>query len=113
MSYHWRWGVFLEPVPSGGSTYLGWLVAGLETTVALSFLSWVIALAVGSVMGVLRTVPSRPLRAIATVYVEVFRNVPLLVQLFIWYFVVPELLPARLGGWLKGLHPFTQQFLGA
>jgi glutamate/aspartate transport system permease protein len=113
MSYHWRWGVFLEPVPSGGSTYLGWMLAGLETTVALSFLSWVIALAVGSVMGVLRTVPSRPLRAIATVYVEVFRNVPLLVQLFIWYFVVPELVPVRLGNWLKAQHPFTQQFVAA
>jgi glutamate/aspartate transport system permease protein len=113
MAYHWRWGVFLEPVPSGGSTYLGWMLAGLETTVALSLTSWVVALAVGSLMGVLRTVPSRALRALAALYVEVFRNVPLLVQLFIWYFVVPEIVPARIGNWVKALHPFTQQFFAA
>jgi glutamate/aspartate transport system permease protein len=113
VAYHWRWEVFLQPVPSGGATYLDWMVAGLETTAAVSFTAWLIALAVGTVMGVLRTVPSRFLRGIATVYVEVFRNVPLLVQLFIWYFVVPEIMPARLGIWMKNLHPFVQQFIAA
>ena len=111
MAYHWRWEVFLEPVPSGGATYLDWMIAGLETTVAVSLGSWLIALAVGSVMGVLRTVPNRLLYGIATLYVEVFRNVPLLVQLFIWYFVAPELLPQSIGQWVKGLNPFLQQFL--
>jgi len=113
MSYHWRWGVFFEPVPSGGATYLGWIVTGLRITAELSLSSWLIALVVGSLMGVLRTVPSRVLRGIATVYVEVFRNIPLLVQLFIWYFVVPELVPLRLGLWFKQLDPFLQQFLAA
>ena len=113
MSYQWRWGVFLDPVPSGGATYLGWMLAGLRTTVQLSLTAWLIALVVGSLMGVLRTVPSRWLRGIATVYVEVFRNVPLLVQLFIWYFVVPELLPVSVGTAVKQLHPFLQQFLAA
>jgi glutamate/aspartate transport system permease protein len=113
MSYHWRWGVFLDPVPSGGATYLGWMLAGLQTTVQLSLTAWLIALVVGSLMGVLRTVPSRWLRGIAAVYVEVFRNVPLLVQLFIWYFVVPELLPDSIGTAVKELHPFLQQFLAA
>ncbi len=113
MSYHWRWGVFLEPVPSGGATYLGWMLAGLQTTVQLSLTAWLIALVVGSLMGVLRTVPNRWLYGIAAAYVEVFRNIPLLVQLFIWYFVVPELLPARAGNAVKQLHPFLQQFLAA
>ena len=113
MPYQWRWEVFLEPVPGGGSTYLGWLAAGLATTVALSLAAWLVALAVGSVMGVLRTVPSRALRAVGAGYVELFRNVPLLVQLFLWYFVVPEVVPAGLGAWMKGLHPFAQQFLAA
>jgi len=113
VAYHWRWEVSLQPVPSGGATYLDWMVAGLETTAAVSFTAWLIALAVGTVMGVLRTVPSRFLRAIATVYVEVFRNVPLLVQLFIWYFVIPEIVPARLGTWMKNMHPFVQQFFAA
>jgi len=113
MGYHWRWGVFLDPVPSGGGTYLGWMIAGLETTVALSLTSWLIALVVGSIMGVLRTVPSRLLRGIATVYVEVFRNVPLLVQLFLWYFVAPELMPVGIGNAMKQANPFVQQFLAA
>ena len=113
MSYQWRWGVFLDPVPSSGATYLGWMLTGLQTTVQLSLTAWLIALVVGSLMGVLRTVPSRWLRGIATVYVEVFRNVPLLVQLFIWYFVVPELLPVSVGTAVKQLHPFLQQFLAA
>src|ERR671931_441769 len=111
MSYHWRWGVFLEPTPSGATTYLGWMLAGVHATAAPALTSWLVALAVGTAMGVSRTVPGRLLRAIGAAYVEVFRNVPLLVQLFIWYFVVPDIVPARLGSWLKGLHPFTQQFL--
>jgi glutamate/aspartate transport system permease protein len=113
MSYNWRWGVFLDPVPSGGGNYLGWLNDGLRLTATLSISSWILASLVGSLMGVLRTVPNRGLRGIATVYVEVFRNIPLLVQLFIWYFVIPELVPASLGNWFKGLHPLFQQFLSA
>jgi glutamate/aspartate transport system permease protein len=113
MAYRWRWEVFLDRAPSGDATYLGWMIAGLETTVALSLSSWAIALAFGSLMGVLRTAPSRLLSAVATAYVEVFRNVPLLVQLFIWYFVAPELVPAATGSWFKQLHPFLQQFLAA
>jgi glutamate/aspartate transport system permease protein len=113
MAYNWRWEVFLQPVPTGEDTYLGWLISGLRTTVMLSLGAWIIALAVGSGMGVLRTVPNRVLYAIATLYVEVFRNIPLLVQLFIWYFVAPDLLPERAGLWVKGLHPFVQQFLAA
>ncbi|HZA51764.1 MAG TPA: amino acid ABC transporter permease [Myxococcaceae bacterium] len=113
MAYNWRWEVFLEPVPTGEDTYLGWLIAGLRTTVMVASGAWIIALAVGSVMGVLRTVPNRILYGIATVYVEVFRNIPLLVQLFIWYFVVPDLMPERAGLWVKGLNPFLQLFFAA
>lgn len=111
--YSWRWGVFLDPVPSGGGTYLGWIAQGLATTVALSLAAWCLALAVGTAAGVSRTVPSRALRALAAAYVEGFRNVPLLVQLFLWYFVVPDILPARLGTAIKQAHPFAQQFLAA
>jgi glutamate/aspartate transport system permease protein len=113
MAYNWRWGVFFDPTPSGGETYLGWILTGLQMTAALSLSSWVIAFLFGSLMGVLRTVPSRLLSGIATVYVEVFRNVPLLVQLFIWYFVIPELVPVSLGNWFKQLHPLLQQFVAA
>src|SRR5215831_5789798 len=113
MPYHWRWEVFLEPAPAGGTTYLGWMLAGLRMTVGLSLASWLLAFGLGSVMGVLRTVPNRLLSALAAAYVEVFRNVPLLVQLFLWYFVAPELVPIRAGTWFKQLAPNTQLFLSA
>jgi glutamate/aspartate transport system permease protein len=113
VAYHWRWGVFLEPVPSGGATYLDWIVAGLEVTAAVSFTAWLFALAIGSVMGVLRTVPNRLLNFIGAAYVEMFRNVPLLVQLFVWYYVVPEIAPTALGNWMKQMNPFVQGFFAA
>ncbi len=113
MAYGWRWEVFLDRAPYGDATYLGWLGAGLGVTVALSLASWAIALALGTAVGVLRTGPSRALAALAAAYVELFRNVPLLVQLFLWYFVAPELVPAGAGAWFKGLHPVAQQLAAA
>lgn len=113
MSYHWNWAVFLSPAPSGDTTYLGWMLSGLKMTVTLSLSAWVMALILGSLMGVLRTVPNRWLSGIATAYVELFRNIPLLVQLFIWYFVLPELLPTGLGNAFKQTDPAFQQFFSA
>jgi glutamate/aspartate transport system permease protein len=95
------WKVFFEQAPSGGMTYLGWLGSGLLWTLAVSILAWVIAFTLGSVIGILRTTPLRLPRAVATVYVEIFRNIPLLVQMFLWYFVMPEVVPRALGDWLK------------
>lgn len=113
MSYHWNWGVFLSPTPTGDATYLDWLLVGLQWTLLLSLGAWVMALLLGTLLGVLRTVPNRWLAGAAAVYVEVFRNVPLLVQLFIWYFVLPELLPTPWGDALKQTDPLAQQFLAA
>jgi glutamate/aspartate transport system permease protein len=113
VNYHWNWEILLSAVPTGETTYLGWMVSGLQLTLALSLSAWCMALAIGTLMGVLRTVPHRGLPGIAAVYVEVFRNIPLLVQLFIWYFVLPELLPAALGDAVKQTHPAVQQFIAA
>jgi glutamate/aspartate transport system permease protein len=113
VGYHWNWGVFLSPTADGQTTYLGWLLAGLEWTVVLSLSAWLVALLLGTLFGVLRTVPGRWLSALGAAYVEVFRNVPLLVQLFSWYFVLPELLPATLGNAIKQMDPLLQQFLSA
>lgn len=112
--YHWRWAVFFEQPPGGGgATYLDWLLAGLRLTAGVSLSAWVIALVWGAAMGVLRTYPNRILYGISTAYVELFRNVPLLVQLFIWYIVIPELVPTSLGTWFKQLNPLLQQLLAA
>jgi glutamate/aspartate transport system permease protein len=112
MAYAWHWEIFLQPA-AAGETYLDWMLAGLQTTIALSLLAWAMALFFGAVVGVLRTVPNRWLSGLATAYVEAFRNVPLLVQLFSWYFVLPELLPAAWGNAYKQMNPFLQQFLAA
>jgi His/Glu/Gln/Arg/opine family amino acid ABC transporter permease subunit len=77
-----------------------WLLQGLVTTLEISALAWLLAAALGILSGALRTVPWRPLRAAATCYVEFFRNVPLLVWMFFWYFGVPPLLPAGFRDWL-------------
>ncbi len=113
MGYHWNWSVFLSPTADGETTYLGWLLQGLEWTLALSLSAWFTALLLGTVFGVLRTVPNRFLAAIGAAYVEFFRNVPLLVQLFSWYFVLPEVLPRAWGDAVKQSDPLIQQFLAA
>ena len=113
MAYNWNWQIFLQPSATGEGSYIDWLLQGLQWTLMLSLSSWVIALLVGSLVGVLRTVPNRWLSGLATCYVEVFRNIPLLVQLFIWYFVLPELLPVAWGNAFKQMNPLAQQFLAA
>lgn len=113
-AYNWNWKVFLQLAPGGGgATYLDWLLYGLRLTAMLSLSSWIIASIVGALMGVFRTVPNRILYWIATAYVEVFRNIPLLVQLFIWYFVIPDVVPTALGDWYKQLNPLVAQFVAA
>ncbi len=79
-----------------------WLLSGLITTLELSALAWLLAVVLGIVSGALRTVKFRPLRALATFYVEFFRNVPLLVWMFFWYFAVPPLLSGAAQEWLFG-----------
>ncbi|HOI53392.1 MAG TPA: ABC transporter permease subunit, partial [Azonexus sp.] len=113
MNYQWNWHVFLQPTAAGDDIYLGWMLSGLQMTLMLSLSAWLIALLLGAVMGVLRTVPNKALSGLATAYVELFRNIPLLVQLFIWYFVLPELLPTSIGDAYKQSHPVFQQFLAA
>jgi glutamate/aspartate transport system permease protein len=112
MNYNWDWGVFFKSTGIGDEIYLDWYLTGLGWTIAVALTAWLLALALGLVLGVLRTVPNRWLSAIGTGYVELFRNVPLLVQLFIWYFLVPDLLPQPLQDWFKlGLAPETSAFV--
>ncbi|MBI3013966.1 MAG: amino acid ABC transporter permease [Candidatus Tectomicrobia bacterium] len=76
------------------------MVQGVAATLKLSGLAWLQALVIGLLVGALRTLPWRFLRAIGTVYVEFFRNIPLLVHLFFWYFAAPEVLPQAFREWL-------------
>ena len=103
-SYNWNWGVLVT------QPYLGWLLEGLATTIMLALSAWVIALALGAVIGLARTLPSPPLRWLATAYVDLFRNIPVLVQMFLWFFVLPEVVPQQMGHWLKRDLPYPEFF---
>ena len=76
--------------------------------------AWAVAFILGSTVGIARTLPSRTAEQLGNAYIELFRNIPLLVQLFIWFYVVPELLPHAWGTWIKQLDqgPFYTAVLG-
>ena len=89
----WDWKVFLNDDGSG-RTYLQWMFDAWGWTLAVAGASWVVAMVVGALFGTLRTLPNSPwLTRLANAWVELFRNIPLLVQVFIWYFVVPKIFP--------------------
>jgi glutamate/aspartate transport system permease protein len=100
----WDWQVFCkntidgEVMPrcfgSGGDiTYLDWMLSAWGWTLSVALLALAVALGVGSLMGILRTTPSKWLVGIGNVWTELFRNIPLLVQIFLWYHVLPALVP--------------------
>lgn len=95
MNYNWNWSVLFE------EQYMQWLISGFGWTISVALCAWVVAMAIGCLVGVGRTVPNRTIRLLCTSYVELFRNIPLLVQMFIWYFAVPEIVPDDLGRWMK------------
>ncbi|HLR78792.1 MAG TPA: amino acid ABC transporter permease [Burkholderiaceae bacterium] len=112
MNYFWNWSIFFETSPYG-NLYIFTLLNGLVWTVFTAALSWILALVVGTIVGVARTTDVRWARWLGTAYVELFRNIPLLVQMFLWYFIVPELLPVTLGTALKQIPPPWGIFLPA
>ncbi len=90
----WDWKIFLAD-DGGGRTYLQWMFDAWGWTLAVAGASWVVAMVVGALVGTLRTLPNSPwLVRLANAWVELFRNIPLLVQIFIWYFVAPKIFPA-------------------
>ena len=84
------WSFFLRDT-GGGETYLHWMMTAWGWTLSVAVLALVVALLVGSLMGILRTTPSKLLVAIGNTWTELFRNVPLLVQIFLWYHVIPSI----------------------
>jgi len=113
MNYNWQWSIFVAAEPGGTGTYLKYLVVGLGWTLATALAAWAIALAIGSVVGTLRTTPYKWVVRLGDAYVEIFRNVPLIVQMFLWFFVVPELLPKGLGDAIKQMPPPWGSYLPA
>jgi len=101
----WDWGVFLQD-DGGGRTYLEWIFEAWGWTLSVAAAAWVVAMVFGLGVGVLRTLPNSPwLSRLAYAWVELFRNIPLLVQIFLWYFVLPKLIPPmqQFPGFLLGV----------
>jgi glutamate/aspartate transport system permease protein len=101
MNYTWNWGIFLEASPDGTGSYLSTLFLGARWTLAASLTAWAAALVLGVVVGTLTTLPRHRWAMLGDAYIEFFRNIPLLVQMFLWFFVVPEILPEAIGTWMK------------
>lgn len=88
MGQTWDWQVFLRD-DGGGRTYLEWMMSAWGWTLSVALLALVVALVVGSLVGILRTVPHKGLALFGEAWTELFRNIPLLVQIFLWYHVIP------------------------
>jgi glutamate/aspartate transport system permease protein len=112
LNYNWHWKVLLETEPGGTGSYLHYLLVGLGWTLATALAAWVIALAIGALVGTLRTTPVKWVVRAGSLYVEIFRNIPLIVQMFLWFFVVPEFLPRNLSLWVKQEMP-AKEFVTA
>jgi polar amino acid transport system permease protein len=95
LNYKFDWSI----ITSG--QYFDWLISGLFTTLKLSVISIVMAFILGLVVAVMRMSHNRPIRWIAHAYLEFFRNTPLLVQIFFWYFGSYKLLPTVVNDWLN------------
>jgi glutamate/aspartate transport system permease protein len=105
---NWDWQVFCkdtiegEVIPrcfgSGGDiTYLDWMLSAWGWTISVSLLSLAVALVFGSLIGILRTTPNRGLVLLGNAWTELFRNIPLLVQIVLWYHVIPAIFPVLQG----------------
>jgi glutamate/aspartate transport system permease protein len=114
----WDWQVFCKETTSGDVlpscfgkggdiTYLNWIFSAWGWTLSVAVLALIVALAVGSLMGILRTTPNKWLVLIGNAWTELFRNIPLLVQIFLWYHVLPSIFPV-----LRGLPSFLLVVVG-
>jgi glutamate/aspartate transport system permease protein len=91
----------------GDLTYVQWLLQAWGWTLLVALVALVIALALGLVIGVMRTLPNKGVAFFGEAWTELFRNIPIVVQLLVWYHVVPELIPA-----LKGVHEVVLACIG-
>lgn len=107
-----NWTLFFEPTPYGDGIYLNWLLDGVFVTLSLAATAWIIAFVLGSLVGIMRTLKNKYVQMVATTYVEIFRNIPLLIQMSLWYLFVPELLSGSVKIWyIQDLDPQIACFI--
>ena len=91
----------------GDLTYLQWLLQAWGWTLVVALVALAIALVLGLVIGVMRTLPNKAVVAFGEAWTELFRNIPILIQLLIWYHLVPDLFPS-----LKSVPPVFMACVG-
>ena len=95
---NWDWQVFLQDPGGEYPSYWQWMLSAWGWTVSVALLALIVALVLGSLVGIIRTLPDSPwLVRFGNAWVELFRNIPLLVQIFLWYHVIPALIPVMKG----------------
>jgi glutamate/aspartate transport system permease protein len=101
----WDWEVFCKETTSGevvpgclagfgkggDSTYLNWIISAWGWTLSVALLALIVAFVLGSLVGILRTTPNKWYVGFGNAWTELFRNIPLLVQIFLWYHVLPAI----------------------
>ena len=104
--------ILFEQVPDGDGTWIMSLMSGLKFTLIVAALAWIVAFTLGSILGVLRTTDRKWVVRLGDAYVELFRNIPLIVQFFVWFFVLPGLfLPVK--HLVNSLDPLTYQLIAS
>lgn len=111
---NWDWNFFTKTEFEGGPAYWELFVDAWITTFEIAILSWLLAVIVGIFIGTFRTLPPtnmryRALNMLGNFWVDIFRNIPILVQLFLWLYVVPALIPSL--GFLR-MHQFALAVCG-
>ena len=99
-----------DPISLLDSQYGHLIFQGLATTIELAASAWLLAMALGIALAIIRLTHHKPLRVFVATYVEYHRNVPTLVQLIVWYFGIPALFPRGVQIWMGQHHP---EFLSA
>jgi len=97
-SYHFDWAI----ITSG--QYFEWILSGVKVTLQLSVVSVALSFILGLLIAVMRMSHLRPVLWFAHAYLEFFRNTPLLVQIFFWYFGSYKILPQAVNDWMNTLN---------
>lgn len=112
MDFQMDWTTLLALSDLSDEPWWRYILGGAGITVALTVSAGALAFAIGTLIGIIRTIPNRALNLLGEAWVEIFRNVPLLVQLFLWFFVLPEFVPP-LKDWMVNTDPLYGEFFCA
>jgi polar amino acid transport system permease protein len=97
-SYQFDWAI----ITSG--QYFEWIVSGVKVTLQLSVVSVALSFILGLLIAVMRMSNVRPILWFSHAYLEFFRNTPLLVQIFFWYFGSYKILPMVVNDWMNTMN---------